>query len=103
MHRSGLRVVDLLNSALLRTHIQNACHEKNTIAHALFGTDPLDPQRMYEDYVRAAEQIAPYVADTATMLNTAIRDGESVMFEGAQGTMLDIDHGTYPYVTSSSA
>src|SRR3954462_12977744 len=55
MKRSGLRVVDLLNTALLRTHIQNACHEKNTIAGALFGTDPLDPVKMYEDYARAAE------------------------------------------------
>ena len=50
MARSGLRVVDLLNTSLLRTHIQNACHEKNAIAHALFGTDPLDPQKMYEEY-----------------------------------------------------
>ncbi len=103
MHRSGLRVVDLLNSALLRTHIENACHEKNTIAHALFGTEPLDPKSMYEEYARAAEQIAPYVTDTSALLNNAIRDGEHVMFEGAQGTLLDIDHGTYPFVTSSSA
>ncbi|HWZ51150.1 MAG TPA: adenylosuccinate synthase [Granulicella sp.] len=103
MHRSGLRVVDLLNSALLRTHIQNACHEKNTIAAALFGTAPLDPKAMYEEYARAAEQIAPFVTDTAVMLNDAIRNGEKVMFEGAQGALLDIDHGTYPFVTSSSA
>ena len=103
MHRSGLRVVDLLNSALLRTHIQNACHEKNTIAHALFGTEPLDPKAMYEEYARAAEQIAPFVTDTAIMLNEAISNGEKVMFEGAQGALLDIDHGTYPFVTSSSA
>jgi adenylosuccinate synthase len=103
MHRSGLRVVDLLNSALLRTHIQNACHEKNTIAAALFGTEPLDPKAMYEEYARAAEQIAPFVTDTTVMLNDAIRNGEKVMFEGAQGALLDIDHGTYPFVTSSSA
>lgn len=103
MKRSGLRVVDLLNSAILRTHIQNACHEKNTIAHALFGTDPLDPNKMYEEYARAADRIAPFIADTSTMLNDALRDGQSIMFEGAQGTMLDIDHGTYPFVTSSSA
>ena len=103
MARSGLRVVDLLNTSLLRTHIQNACHEKNAIAHALFGTDPLDPEKMYEEYARASEQIAPFVTDTAFLLNQAIRAGESVMFEGAQGTMLDIDHGTYPFVTSSSA
>ena len=103
MHRSGLRVVDLLNSALLRTHIENACHEKNTIAHALFGTEPLDPKTMYEEYARAAEQVAPFVTDTAVMLNKAIDNGEKVMFEGAQGALLDIDHGTYPFVTSSSA
>jgi len=103
MHRSGLRVVDLLNSALLRTHIENACHEKNTIAHALFGTAPLDPKTMYEEYARAAEQVAPFVTDTAVLLNHAIDNGEKVMFEGAQGALLDIDHGTYPFVTSSSS
>jgi adenylosuccinate synthase len=103
MKRSGLRIVDLLNPAILRTHIQNACHEKNTIAHALFGTDPLDPEKMYEEYARAAERIAPFVADTSRMLNKALDDGQSIMFEGAQGTLLDIDHGTYPFVTSSSA
>jgi adenylosuccinate synthase len=102
VHRNGLRVVDLLNSALLRTHIKNACDEKNTIAHALFGTEPLDPKGMYEEYSRVAEQIAPFVTDTAVLLNSAIRDGEKVMFEGAQGALLDIDHGTYPFVTSSS-
>jgi adenylosuccinate synthase len=103
MHRNGLRVVDLLNSSLLRTHIQNACHEKNTIAHALFGTEPLDPKQMYEDYARAAEQLAPFVTDTAVMLNNAFKNGDKIMFEGAQGALLDIDHGTYPFVTSSSS
>lgn len=103
IHRNGLRVIDLLNPSLLRTHIQNACHEKNTIAHALFGTAPLDPKTMYEEYARLADQIAPFVTDTAVMLNDAIRNGEKVMFEGAQGALLDIDHGTYPFVTSSSA
>ncbi len=103
MHRNGLRVVDLLNPSLLRTHINNACHEKNTIAHALFGTEPLDPKQMYEEYARAAEQMAPFVTDTAAMLNDALTQGQRVMFEGAQGALLDIDHGTYPFVTSSSA
>ncbi len=103
MARSGLRVVDLLDAKLLKTHIEAACKEKNAIAHALFGTDPLDPQKMYEEYARAAEEIAPFVTDTSVLLNKVIRDGGSVMFEGAQGTMLDIDHGTYPFVTSSSA
>ncbi len=103
MARSGLRVVDLLRPELLKAHIEAACAEKNAIAQALFGTDPLDPQKMYDEYVAAAEQVAPFVADTGRMLNTILAEGGSVMFEGAQGTMLDIDHGTYPFVTSSSA
>ena len=103
IHRNGLRVVDLLNSSLLRTHIQNACHEKNTIADALFGTEPLDPRSMYEEYSRLAEQVAPFVTDTAVLLNDALDNGEKVMFEGAQGALLDVDHGTYPFVTSSSS
>jgi len=103
MGRRGLRVSDLLDRELLRTHIENACREKNTIAHALFNSEPLDADRMFQEYARAAEQVAPFIADTAALLNHALGRGESVMFEGAQGTMLDIDHGTYPFVTSSSA
>jgi adenylosuccinate synthase len=103
MARSGLRVVDLLHPALLKTHIEAACAEKNAIAHALFGTDPLDPAKMYDEYAAAAEQVRPFVADTGRLLNGILAKGGSVMFEGAQGTMLDIDHGTYPFVTSSSA
>ena len=103
MARSGLRIVDLLHPALLKAHIEAACAEKNAIAHALFGTDPLDPSKMYDEYAAAAEQVQPFVADTGRMLNNILAEGGSVMFEGAQGTMLDIDHGTYPFVTSSSA
>ncbi len=103
MARSGLRVVDLMRSDLLKTHIYAACAEKNAIAHALFGTDPLEPEKMYEEYAAAAEEVRPFVADTGRMLHQIIAAGGSVMFEGAQGTMLDIDHGTYPFVTSSSA
>jgi len=103
MARSGLRIVDLLNTSLLKTHIEAACGEKNAIAHALFGTDPLDPEKMYEEYAAAAEEVRPFVTDTGRLLHQIIGGGGSVMFEGAQGTMLDIDHGTYPFVTSSSA
>src|SRR5947199_4416769 len=103
MGRRGLRVVDLLNKQLLRTHVENTCPEKNIIAHALFNTNPLDADKMYREYAEVADKVAPFVADTAVLLNKAISAGESVMFEGAQGTMLDIDHGTYPFVTSSSA
>jgi adenylosuccinate synthase len=103
MGRRGLRVADLLDSHLLRSTIENACREKNMIAHALFNSEPLDADSMYREYAAAAEQIAPFVTDTAALINHALQEGESVMFEGAQGTMLDIDHGTYPFVTSSSA
>jgi adenylosuccinate synthase len=103
MARSGLRVVDLLRPDLLKAHIEAACAEKNAIVHALFGAEPLDPARMYDEYAAAAELVAPFVTDTGRLLNSILAEGGSVMFEGAQGTMLDIDHGTYPFVTSSSA
>ncbi len=105
MARSGLRVVDLLRPELLKTHIEAACAEKNAIVRALFGTgtEPLDPEKMFDQYAAAAEQVRPFVADTGRLLNRILAQGGSVMFEGAQGTMLDIDHGTYPFVTSSSA
>ncbi len=103
MGRRGLRVIDLLDAKLLREHITNACREKNMIVHALFNTDPLDADAIYDEYARAAERVAPFVTDTALLLNEELHRGGSIMFEGAQGTMLDIDHGTYPFVTSSSS
>ncbi len=103
MGRRGLRVADLLDLKLLKTHIENTCREKNTIVHALFNSEPLDPDKMYHEYAEASAKIAPFVCDTALLLNKALAAGESIVFEGAQGTMLDIDHGTYPFVTSSSA
>jgi adenylosuccinate synthase len=103
MGRRGLRVADLLDNKLLRTHIENACREKNMIAHALFNSEPLDADKMFREYADAAERLRPFVCDTALLLNRALADGKSIVFEGAQGTMLDIDHGTYPFVTSSSA
>ncbi|HEX9111492.1 MAG TPA: adenylosuccinate synthase [Terriglobales bacterium] len=103
MGRRGLRVADLLDTKLLRTHIENACGEKNMIGHALFNSDPLDADKMFKEYAEAAQKIAPFVCDTALLLNQALAAGKSIVFEGAQGTMLDIDHGTYPFVTSSSS
>ncbi len=103
MGRRGLRVADLLDTKLLRIHIENTCREKNMIAHALFNSEPLDPDQMFREYADAAQQLAPMVRDTALLLNRALAEGKSILFEGAQGAMLDIDHGTYPFVTSSSA
>jgi adenylosuccinate synthase len=73
------------------------------IAHALFNSEPLDGDKMFQEYAAAAEELRPFVRDTASLLNRALAEGKSIVFEGAQGTMLDIDHGTYPFVTSSSA
>jgi adenylosuccinate synthase len=103
MGRRGLRVADLLDLKLLRKHIENAVKEKNMIGHALFNSEPLDADKMYSEYAQAAEKIAPFVRDTAVLLNQMLQAGRSILFEGAQGTMLDIDHGTYPFVTSSSS
>ena len=103
MGRRGLRVADLLDLELLKKHIENAVREKNMIVHALFNSEPVDADKMYAEYAAAAEKVAPFVCDTAVLLNQALAGGESILFEGAQGTMLDIDHGTYPFVTSSSA
>src|SRR5438067_10466205 len=82
MGRRGLRVSDLLDLSLLKTHIENAVREKNLIAHALFNSEPLDADKMYTEYAAAAQKVAPFVRDTAALLNQAIADGESVMFEG---------------------
>ncbi|HVA64824.1 MAG TPA: adenylosuccinate synthase [Terriglobales bacterium] len=102
MGRRGLRVHDLYDRELLRTHITNALAEKNAVAAALYGSAPLDAGQIYETYLALSEQIRPYVADTALLLNQAAARGETILLEGAQGTLLDIDHGTYPFVTSSS-
>lgn len=102
MGRRGLRIQDLFDRELLRSHITNALAEKNAIAQALYGSGPLDAGQIYETYVALSEQIRPYVTDTAWTLNQAAERGESILLEGAQGALLDIDHGTYPFVTSSS-
>ena len=104
MARSGLRVVDLLNpDAAQDAHRSRLRGEERHRPRALRHRSRSTPQRMYDEYAAAAEQVRPFVADTGRLLNNILAEGGSVMFEGAQGTMLDIDHGTYPFVTSSSA
>jgi len=101
--RRGVRVADLLERDVFRAQYDSVMEEKVTIARALDIYEPLDLARIREEYEAFAERIRPMVCDTAVLLNQAIGAGKTVMFEGAQGTMLDIDHGTYPFVTSSSA
>ena len=101
--RRGIRIGDLIDAAAFR-ELYDALAEDKEVLRAAFGLgDPLDSARDRERYVEFGARIAPLVADTAVLLNNAISAGQRVLFEGAQGTMLDIDHGTYPYVTSSNA
>jgi adenylosuccinate synthase len=101
--RRGIRVADLLDSEFFRTQYDSVMAEKVEIAKSLGIYEELDLPRIRDEYERLAARMRPMVCDTAVLLNQAIRDGKSILFEGAQGTMLDIDHGTYPFVTSSSA
>jgi adenylosuccinate synthase len=101
--RRGIRIADLLDRDGFRAQFATLMEEKVVIAKALGIFEELNLDRTREEYERFAERIRPMVCDTAMLLESAIRDGKTVLFEGAQGTMLDIDHGTYPFVTSSSA
>ena len=101
--RRGIRVVDLLDRATFSRLFDEMAREKQTLADAFDIAEPFDLPAMRAEYDAYAERLRPMVCDTAMLLNSAIRDGKKVLFEGAQGTMLDLDHGTYPFVTSSSA
>src|SRR6202521_2845659 len=102
MARRGLRVCDLLDPALFREKAARVVAEKNRLAKGAYGAD-IDFSHEVEATLQLSDKIRPYICDTAELVNRALDEGKSVLFEGAQGTMLDIDHGTYPYVTSSSA
>jgi adenylosuccinate synthase len=102
MTRQGLRMSDLMDADVFRTKLGRVIAEKNAICKAAYGTE-LESAGLIEESLKQAERLRPFVTDTAEYLNHALDENRSVLFEGAQGTMLDIDHGTYPFVTSSSA
>ena len=102
MARRGLRMVDLLTPELFRKKAARVVEEKNRIAKGSYGAD-IDFSSEVEETLRLGEKIRGFICDTAELTNRVLDEGKSVLFEGAQGTMLDIDHGTYPFVTSSSA
>ena len=102
MARRGIRVIDLLAPERFAEKLERVIAEKDAISRAAYG-HPLDTTGLLEQYLEIAAHIRGLVTDTCVLLNKALDNGESVLFEGAQGTMLDIDHGTYPYVTSSNA
>ena len=99
--RRGIRAGDLCHAAVLREKIFANTAAKNEIA-AWRGLEPLDPEKIFAEYAEYGTRMAPYIKDVSRLLHETIRSGRPVLFEGAQGVLLDIDHGTYPYVTSSS-
>ncbi len=103
MGRRGIRVGDLLYPDLFKERIQANLDHKNRILTRVYDSEPLDAQEIYDQYMRLAPTVLNYMTDTAEYLNRSIHSGKNVLFEGAQGTQLDVDHGTYPFVTSSNA
>ncbi len=101
--RCGIRMVDLLNPGILRARLEDNLREKNEIFRKVYGEKGFSFPGLYKEYLDYGRRLAPYICDTAVYLNKAIDEGKSVLFEGAQGTFLDIDFGTYPFVTSSNS
>ena len=99
--RTGLRMIDLINPARFEQQLRLKIKENNEILKA-FGARPLSFSRIHKDYRAAAEKLRPFVTNTVVYLHETTRKGKDILFEGAQGTFLDIDHGTYPFVTSSN-
>jgi adenylosuccinate synthase len=100
--RLGIRVQDLLDAKILRQKIETALAEKNVWLERVYGAAPLELEDCAERLERVAQRLRPYVSDTSLLVDTALRTGKRVLLEGAQGTLLDLDHGTYPFVTSSN-
>jgi adenylosuccinate synthase len=100
--RTGIRIGDLLEPELLRDRLDAALGEKNALLQSAYGMAPLDPVALADQASRWGEQLRSRIADTTRIVQDALAAGEHVLLEGAQGTLLDLDHGTYPYVTSSN-
>ena len=99
--RVGLRVIDLINAKRFEEKLQIKIKENNEVLKA-FGAKPLSFKEVHAVYRKAGDYLKPFVTNTVTLLHQSVRRGDDILFEGAQGTFLDIDHGTYPYVTSSN-
>ena len=100
--RKGIRIGDLHDQGVLREKLQRNIDEANRILEAIYRAEPLDAVRIIEEYMAFADRIGPFVTNTSEYLNDAIDADKEILFEGSQGTLLDVDHGTYPYVTSSN-
>jgi adenylosuccinate synthase len=100
--RVGIRVQDLLDPGIFREKVVLALREKNQVLAKVYNRRPIDVDEVCEEYGRYAERLAPHIADTGLLLHQALDEGRNVLLEGSQGTLLDVDHGTYPFVTSSN-
>lgn len=99
--RSGIRMIDFITPEIFREKLFKNIEIKNKMLQYVYGGETLDAEAVFEEYSAYAEKLKPYVCDTSVLVYDAIKQGKNVLFEGAQGTLLDIDVGTYPYVTSS--
>ncbi|HAG10679.1 MAG TPA: adenylosuccinate synthase [Desulfotomaculum sp.] len=99
--RAGIRVVDLIDPEEFRFYLKYALEGKNRLLDNVYGAEGFDYAELLEVYSKYAGILKPYVADVSVIINTALDEGKKILFEGAQGTLLDLDHGTYPFVTSS--
>ena len=102
INRIGIRVQDLFDPSILRQKLEAALRDKNQVLIKVFNRNGINVDDVLAEYLNYAEILRPYVADTALLLNKALEAGKTVLLEGSQGTLLDVDHGTYPYVTSSN-
>ena len=100
--RTGIKIGDLLDPQLFKEKLDAALEEKNFLLTKKYGSDPVDFEEVYSAFMGYAEKLTAFVGNVSVVLDRARRDGKNILFEGAQGTQLDIDHGTYPYVTSSN-
>jgi adenylosuccinate synthase len=100
--RIGIRIVDLMDYARLRDKLEWTIQYKNGVLEKLYDLEPLDPAAVLDEYAQYAERLRPHIIDSSLHVYKAIQQRKNVLFEGAQGTLLDLDHGTYPYVTSSN-
>ena len=100
--RRGIRVQDLFDPRIFHGKVEAALEDTNKLLTRVYNQLPMDPDEVSEEYLRLADRFLPYVTETSLLLDDAIRAGQDVLFEGAQGTLLDVDHGTYPFVTSSN-
>lgn len=101
IERSGIRTCDMLDETVFREKLSAQIDRKNDIIVKLFEAEPVNKEEIIETYVEYAKRLKPYIMDTGVMVHDALKKGQKVLFEGAQGSLLDVDLGTYPYVTSS--